>query len=459
MSEVEESTYDPNKVDAYARHLAKVNESKQVVATQDICNDQGAILIKAGQPITGKTTERIVKFKLLKPIEESVAIEGDIDGSALFKHIKAILSKNEVAIKIHEQLELESALKNLCHFYQTFPILRQKITVLSLQMKRVYTQSLFSAWVVTVIGNQMNLPKVEMENLFIAAIAHDIGMLHIDEEVINKKGGLTPEEWRQIYAHPIIGEKILQNIPGIEKETMRAVREHHERCDGTGYPRGKFEKELAIHGQIIAMADSVVAILARMRSEGRNFRDLIPVIQINSQAHFQGTYEALVLVLRKANLGDEGIISHDAMPGFIDRVLFINKFLSEWLHVSEEHIMALGFTHQNRKLHMIQTVLMNVAIAVRGAGILDEGYIRFLEQVKSDQLEFAYREIEDVYIMLSEIRFHLDRLERFIKEFLEFQEKPDKEMEEGLRKALASITGVREKYADGDPAKYNVEAS
>ncbi len=456
MSEAAESTYDPNKVGAYARHLAKVNESKQVIATQDICNDQGAVLVKAGQAINSKTTERIVKFKLLKPIEESVAIDGDIDGSTLQKHIKVILGKNEVALKIHEQLGLEPKLKQLCHFYQTFPVLRQKITVLSMQMKRVYTQSLFSAWVTTVIGNQMDLSKVDMENLFIAAIAHDIGMLHIDEEVINKKGGLTPEEWRQIYAHPIIGEKILANVPGIEKDTIRAVREHHERCDGTGYPAGKFEKELAIHGQIIAMADSVVAILGRMRSEGRNFRDLIPVIQINSQAHFHGTYEALVLVLRRANLGDEGIVDHNAMPGFIDRVLFINRFLSDWLKVSEEHIMGLGFTHQNRKLHMIQTVLMNVAMAVRGAGILDEGYIRFLEQVKTDKLEFAYREIEDVYIMLTEIRFHLDKLVRFIKEFMEFQKNPDKEVEETLKKALEDITAVREKYADGDPAKYSV---
>lgn len=453
MSEPEESTFDNNKVDAYAKHLAKVNESKNVIATQDIHNDQGALLVKAGSRIDSKTTERIVKFKLLKPIEESVAIEGDIDGAALFKHINVILAKNEIAKMIHDQLELEEKLKSLCHFYQTYPVLRQKITVLSIQMKRVYTQSLFAAWVTTIIGHQMNLPKVDMENLFVAAIAHDIGMLHIDEEVLNKKGTLTPEEWRQIYAHPIIGETILANIPTIEKDTIRAVREHHERCDGTGYPKGKFEKELGLFGQIIAMADSVVAVLARMRSEGRNFRDLMPVLQINSQAHFHGTYEALILVLRKAKLGDEGIIAAQAMPDFIDRVLFTNRFLSAWLKAAEEPLMALGFTHENRKLHMIQTVLMNIAMAVRGAGILDEGYIRFLEQVKQDKLDFAYREIEDVYIMLGEIRFHLNRLVRFIKEFLEFEKKPKKDVVELLNKALNQIAEVREKYADGDPAK------
>ena len=456
MSEAKESTFDPHTVDAYAKHLAKVNESKQVVATQDICNDHGAVLIKAGQPISARTTERIVKFKLLKPIEESVAIDGAIDGVTLFKHISTILAKNEVALKIHNQLELDAKLKKLCHFYQTFPVLRQKITVLSLQMKRVYTQSLFSAWVTTVIANQMQMSREDSENLFIAAIAHDIGMLHIDDEVINKKGALTPEEWRQIYAHPIIGEKILANIPGIDKCSIRAVKEHHERCDGTGYPTGKFQSELEIYGQIIAMADSVVAVLARMRAEGRNFRDLIPVIQINSQAHFHRTYEALVLVLRRSNLGDAGIIDPKAMPGFIDQVLFINRFLSEWLQVSEQHILGLGFTHQNRKLHMIQTVLMNVAMAVRGAGILDEGYIRFLEQVKTDQLDFAYREIEDVYIMLTEIRFHLDRLVRFIAEFIEFHTSADKGVITTLNTAIAEIKAVKEKYAEGDPAKYGV---
>lgn len=452
MEVAEESTYDLTQVDAYTKHLAKVNESKQVVATQDICNDQGAILIKAGSTITEKVHERIVKFKLLKPIEESVAIDGDIDATTLYNHIIKVISKNKEAKKIHEQLELDSTLKALCHFYQTFPILRQKITVLSLQMKRIYTQSLFCAWITTVIAHQMNLTKVELENLFIAAIAHDIGMLHIDEQVINKKEALTPEEWRQIYAHPIIGEKILANISTVPPEAARAVLEHHERCDGTGYPAGKFEKNLALYGQIIAMADSTVAILNRMRSDGRSFRDILPVVQINSHAHFQGTYEALVLVLRKANLGDEGIVEPHAMPEFIDKVLFNNRYLSEWLKIAEESLLPLGYTHQDRKLHKIQTVLMNLTMAVRGAGILDEGYIRFLEQVKKDSLKFAYREIEDVYIMLGEIRFHLDRLTRLIKDYIEFEKDANKDVIDTLKQTIVQIKATQDRYSSPNPA-------
>ncbi|MCG8670731.1 MAG: HD domain-containing protein [Pseudomonadales bacterium] len=456
MTETDESAYDPNQAGAYAKHLAKVNETKQVIATQDIRNEQGALLLKAGSAVTAKATEQIVKFKLMQPIEESVAIDGDIDGEALLKHIKAIIGTNEIAKNIHAQFELEPLLKKLCHFYQTFPILRQKVTVLSMQMKRVYSQSLFSAWIATIIGQQMELPKEGLEDLFLAAICHDMGMLHIDEQVLNKKGGLSPEEWRQIYAHPIIGEKILQNISSISDEVVRAVKEHHERCDGTGYPAGKFESDLGKLGQIVAMADSTVAILARFKNQGRNFRDIIPVIQINSHAHFYGTYEAFVIVLRKAELGEQGIIEPDEMPKFIDTLLLTNALLSNWLKAAEDPILGLGFTHQDRKLHMIQTVLMNIAIAVRGAGILDEGYLRFLEQVKQDGLTFAYREIEDVSIMLGEIRFHLDRVVRLAKEYIEFEPASQAETKEALKQALENIEKVKAESADKDPANFNV---
>ena len=456
MTETIETNFDPNQVGAYAKHLAKVNESKQVVATKDILNDQGALLIKAGAAIDAKTTERIVKFKLLQPIEESVAIDGDIDAASLLKHITVIISKNEVALQINNQLELNATLKKLCHYYQTFPILRQKITVLSMQMKRVYTQSLFSAWVTVVIGHRLEMEKEDLQAVFIAALAHDIGMLHIDEEIINKKAGLTPEEWRQIYAHPIITEKILKNISGIPPSATRAVREHHERCDGTGYPAGKFEKDLERTGQIVAMADSTVAVLARMRKEGRNFRDILPVLQINSQAHFYGTYEAFILVLRNANLGDAGIIEPSEMPSFIDKVLFDNKHLSNWLRLAEETVLSLGFTHEDRNLHKIQTVMIDVATAVKGAGILDDGYLRFLDQVKQEELTFAYREIEDVSIMLGEIKFHLNRLDRLMRDYVEFQNKGNQEVVDALKGVLQQIEELRTSYNQNDPAQYSL---
>ena len=439
--DTEGELFDPTKADNYARHLAKVNESKTVIATEDILNDQNAILVKAGAQIDARTTERIVKFKLLRPIEESVAIEGDVDGATLRKDMDNLIAQSLNAQRIHQHFKLDSVIKPLCDYYQSFPILRQKITVLSMQLNRVYLQSLFGAWLASAIGCQMRLSDEEQENLFIAAIAHDIGKLHINESVLEKEGALSPEEWRQIYAHPIIGEKILSNIDRIPAAAVCAVREHHERCDGTGYPSGKKGGSLQRYGQIIAMADTAAAVLARMRDEGRGFRDLMPILQINSHAHFEGVYDALILILRKAELGNDGVVPGSDMPAFIDDLIKTDKLLSACYNAVHEPLNALGRDHQDRKLSAIQAVVTNISTGVRGTGILDEGYLRFLDQVKADSLAFAYREIEDVAIMLGELQFQFKRLVRLIRDYLELQPR-DQAVADTLKTILENISGI-----------------
>ena len=105
---------------------------------------------------------------------------------------------------------------------------------------------------------------------------------------------------------------------------------------------------------------------------------------------------------------------------------------------------------------MIQTILMNAATAVRGAGILDEGYIRFLEQVKKDNLTFAFREIEDVSIMLGEIRFHMDRVSRLSAEYIEFEDSGDSEIHEALKLTIKNMETIKNHTSDKDPAKFSV---
>jgi HD-GYP domain-containing protein (c-di-GMP phosphodiesterase class II) len=444
MTEQENS--HSNGTGAYVKHLSQVNETKQVIATEDIRNEQGAIIVKAGSAISEKMTQRIIKFKLVKPIESSVAIDNDIDGTKLYSDIQKLISKNQTLVQIHLTLELEGLLKRLCIHYQSYPILRQKMTVLSVQMERVYSQSLLSACIATLIGNELDLSQQDMDAIFLAAITHDIGMLHIDEAIINKKEALTPEEWRQIKAHPIIAQQILDTMPNIPKETAIAVLEHHERSDGTGYPTGKFSRELSLAGNILALSDSSVAVLERLRSEGRNLRDLVPILQINQYAHSYPVYEAFILALRKTELDQEGIVKKEKMPGFVDRLISNIARLSTWLEAVDQCLVPIGFTHRNRKIHAIQTVLMNVAITVRGSGILEENYTGFLRSIQSQSNPAAFREIEDVSLMLNEVDFHLRRLERMMQEYVELEGNRSgsiyKALQEGLKNIEAQKSGL-----------------
>lgn len=100
-----------------------------------------------------------------------------------------------------------------------------------------------------------------IETIATASALHDIGKISIDEKILNKPGKLTPEEFEKIKMHPVIADKMLEELSGYDDgsrliETAREIcRWHHERYDGRGYPDGLRGDEIPIAAQIVALAD------------------------------------------------------------------------------------------------------------------------------------------------------------------------------------------------------------
>lgn len=442
MSDQGDTVFDLDDISNYVSHLSEVNKSNTVVASQDILNDQHAVLVKAGTEIDAKTAEKIVKFKLLRPLEESVNIKNNINGKILYDIINEIVARNPISQQIHSNYKVNDALERLCEFYDRFPILRQKTTVLAQQMKGRYVKSLFSAWLSVVIGLELGLAIDDLKSLFIAALSHDLGMLHIDKAIVDKKQKLTPEEWRQIYAHPIIGEKILANIQGVPTLAARAVKEHHECFDGTGYPSGLREEKLHAFGQIIAMADMTAAVLNKMSKENRGFRDLYPVLQICGFSHLRAVYDAFIRVLKKVELNDACLIDDQTMPAYIDDLVKKDHILSAKLRFAYEPIMAMSTDGIDKKLDAIQTIANNIYKASTSTGIVDLGYLRFLVQVRAENLQHAYREIEDVALMLNELGFQFNRLTRLIEDYIQFASGDCEEVKTGFKTIMDEFESI-----------------
>jgi HAMP domain-containing protein/HD superfamily phosphodiesterase len=106
------------------------------------------------------------------------------------------------------------------------------------------------------VGMGFSAEKAEL--LKEAAVLHDIGKLGIHEDILNKKEKLTDEEWEAIRKHPATGEDILKPVLG--EEMLEAIKEHHERCDGTGYPNKLDADHISIFAKIIAVADTYDAM-------------------------------------------------------------------------------------------------------------------------------------------------------------------------------------------------------
>jgi putative nucleotidyltransferase with HDIG domain len=111
------------------------------------------------------------------------------------------------------------------------------------------------------IADEMNLPHDQIESLRIAGLLHDIGKVCIPMAILSKPSVLSPEEMALMKKHPEAGYEIVKNIP-FAWPVSDIILQHHERMDGSGYPRGISGKDILLGARILAVADVLEAMSA-----------------------------------------------------------------------------------------------------------------------------------------------------------------------------------------------------
>ncbi len=109
------------------------------------------------------------------------------------------------------------------------------------------------------IGKKLSLPIKELQTLKIASLLHDIGELKVPNDILNKPGKLTKNEYNLIKDHPKFGFNMIDKI-NFEQPIAKIILQEHERIDGSGYPHGLIKNEILIESKIIAVADVVVSM-------------------------------------------------------------------------------------------------------------------------------------------------------------------------------------------------------
>jgi HD-GYP domain-containing protein (c-di-GMP phosphodiesterase class II) len=124
---------------------------------------------------------------------------------------------------------------------------------------------------VSAVTDQLDLPASEVDTIADVALLHDIGKIGIPNEVLHEPGKLNDEQWEIMKQHPVIGERIVARIPGLEP-VAKAIRHEHERWDGDGYPDGIGGEEIPLASRIVLVCDAFHAM-----TSDRPYRAAMPV--------------------------------------------------------------------------------------------------------------------------------------------------------------------------------------
>jgi putative nucleotidyltransferase with HDIG domain len=123
------------------------------------------------------------------------------------------------------------------------------------------------------LGRELGLDAEGLRALEFGSLLHDIGKIGVPDSILRKPSKLSAAEWEKMRHHPLHGQKILRGIKFLEGAS-RVVAEHHEKWDGTGYPRGLRGEEIDLNARIFAVADAFDAMVSdRVYRRGRSYEE------------------------------------------------------------------------------------------------------------------------------------------------------------------------------------------
>jgi len=143
-------------------------------------------------------------------------------------------------------------------------------------------------------GKHKMFEQKELEKIGLAGLMHDLGKVEVEKEIINKPTKLTTEELEEIVTHPSMGYELAIAFGVIDNDVLSAIKFHHEKIDGTGYPNGLKQNEIPYFAKVIGICDIFDALTSR-RSYKEALNSFEALLLMKEDAFFRGKLDSNIL--------------------------------------------------------------------------------------------------------------------------------------------------------------------
>lgn len=240
--------------ESYIRHLAKLGYYAVYVGEPDEPLPEDVISVET----QAKATRAVASAF------ESARIGGTIDVGSVQS------AANSIVDEVIRNREVALALTDI-HSYDNY----------------TFSHSLNVCVLSVIMGLSMGINTMEVKELAVGALLHDIGKVLIPDKIIKKPGDLNADEWEEMKLHPQHGFHLLRCNHQISARAAHVAYQHHERWNGQGYPRGLVGEQIHLFGRIAAVADSYDAMTSdRVYRRGKQPFDALRVIRSLRNLHY-----------------------------------------------------------------------------------------------------------------------------------------------------------------------------
>ena len=220
----------------------------------------GRVLVREKTEITASILQKLKELGLPAAYIETASqtLVEDLVSEQTRVDVISRLAKLENEVRTGHSLNLaanKQALYNLVDEVVSNQKKFVSITDIRLHNDYICGHSVNVATISAKIGLQLGFNQLKLAELAVGALFHDIGMAKVPVETLDKKGNLTAEELKLIRTHPEMGYNMLRQTSDVSTVSAHVAYQHHERYDGTGYPRGLTGDAIHEFGRIAAVAD------------------------------------------------------------------------------------------------------------------------------------------------------------------------------------------------------------
>ena len=248
----------------YVRSIVRMGDSRNVYTNQALFTSRKIKLIEKGVKVDSTLYDRLVSHKLIPKIDECLTVENSVTPDTLHDYAKSLLDNDDkIALLRCDERSIGKILNALREIPLVDPI-AFKLTVARTQRPDVFEHSIRVAIAALHLAvNSLFFSQKELATLAAAAVFHDLGILHTPPELLEPGRILEMTERHHLYAHPLTAYLILKEYPEYYPDISRTVLEHHERLDGSGYPRALAADEICLGAQVLMLAEVTVAVLQK----------------------------------------------------------------------------------------------------------------------------------------------------------------------------------------------------
>ena len=233
-----------------------------VGASADIVDAEGKLLLPRGTRLLPAHREVLLGQRLKKPLEACLMAPAGVDASAIVGVATRLLETNTALGRIVCASEGHgpSPLSLLAEVQLGAP-LRVLLTLASHGEPAVLEHCVTVSLLAICMAKKLKLLPEEQRSAGLAGLLHDIGELYIDPAWLAPGRRLLPHEWAHRIAHPRMGQMLVNDLDTLPLAVGRAIAEHHERFDGTGYPRQTMGNHISAVGQAVGVAEMLAGVL------------------------------------------------------------------------------------------------------------------------------------------------------------------------------------------------------